>query len=65
MYLLFPKIILIFLWRWLDLHKGNRSPVPLLSHGDRYAIENASKAEAFSAYFSSVFTDDCSDISTL
>ena len=55
-------------WRWLDSHnyKGNRSPVPPLSHGDRNVIENVSKAEAFNAYFSSMFIDDDgSDISTL
>ena len=40
--------------------------MPPLSHGDRKVIEDTSKAEAFNAYFSSVFTDDDgSDISTL
>ena len=53
------------LWRWLNSHKGNRSPVPPLSHSDRNVIEDASKAEEFNVYFSSVFTkDDGSDIST-
>ena len=53
-------------WRWLNSHKGNLSPVSPLSHGDRNVIENASKAEAFNAYFSSMFNDDDgSDISTL
>ena len=53
-------------WRWLNSHKGNRSPVPPLSHGGRNVIENASKVEAFNAYFISMFTDDDgSDISTL
>ena len=42
------------LWRWLNSHKGNRSPVP---HGDRNVTEDASKAEEFNTYFSSVFTD--------
>ena len=54
------------LWRWLNSHKENQSPVPPLSHGDRDVIEDASKAEEFNTYFSSVFTDDDgSDISTL
>ena len=69
MYLLFPKIILTLLNLYGDglIHiKGIRSPVHPLSHGDRKVIEGTSKAEAFNAYFSSVFTDDDgSDISTL
>ena len=37
------------LWRWLNSHKGNQSPVPPLSHGDKNVIEDASKAEEFNA----------------
>ena len=57
-----PKIF----WRWLNSFKGSRSPIPPLLHHDSYVTEDSHKAEAFNAYFSSVFTvDDGSEISTL
>ena len=50
-------------WRWLHSFKGNRSPIPPLLHNDENLTEDSNKAEAFNAYFSSVFTvDDGSDI---
>ena len=60
-------------WRWLNSYKGHHTSVPPLLHHNSpllhhngHVSDDISKAEAFNAYFSSVFTvDDCSDISTL
>ena len=30
------------LWRWFNLHKGNQSPMPPLSHSNRNVIEHVS-----------------------
>ena len=50
---------------WLNSFKGSRTPIPPLLHDDSYVTEDLHKAEAFNAYFSSVFTvDDGSDISS-
>ena len=57
-----PKIF----WRWLNSFKGSHTLLPPLLHDNSYITENSHKAEAFNAYFSSVFTvDDGSDISML
>ena len=57
-----PKIF----WRWFNSFKGNRTPIPPLSHNDAFITEDSHKAEAFNAYFGSFFTvDDGFDISTL
>ena len=53
-------------WRWLNSFKGRHAPIPPLLHHDNYVTNDTPKAEAFNAYFSSVFTvDDGSDISKL
>ena len=53
-------------WRWLNSYKGRHTSIPPLLHHNSHVSDDISKAEAFNAYFSSVFTvDDGSDISTL
>ena len=53
-------------WRWLNSFKGRHTPIPPLLHRDNHIIDDTSKAEAFNAYFGSVFTvDDGSDIPKL